>query len=313
MIEMLNKQISQPQGVPMNNSILPLFADLDDFCQSFEPIYKSLQLTSATARRKRQSTLILSEIRTIIVWFQQSGYRTFKDYYRKEVCPHLRDEFPHLVSYNRFVELMPTALVPLCYSLQTRKGQSVGIAFGDSLPIAVCHNRRMPSHKVFAHVAERGKSSVDWFYGFKLHLIVNDQGELLAFHLTPGNVDDRKPVAKLARGLYGKLFGDRGYLSQALQAVLSQQGLQLITKIKKNMKNRLLSVWDQLRLRKRALIETINDQLKNICQIAHSRHRSTANFLVNVVAALIAYTYKEKLPSLNLRVKELDKLLPAVL
>jgi len=126
---------------------------------------------------------------------------------------------------------------------------------------------------------------VDWFYGFKLHLIVNDRGELLAFHLTPGNVDDRKPVAKLARGLYGKLFGDRGYISQALQEVLSQQGLQLITKIKKNMKQRLLSVWDQLMLRKRALIETINDQLKNICQIEHSRHRSPANFLVNVIAA----------------------------
>jgi transposase len=296
----------------MNNSILPLFADLDDFCQSFEPIYKTPQLNSATARRKRQSALTLSEIMTIIVWFQQSSYRTFKDYYLKEVCQHLRDEFPDLVSYNRFVELMPQALVPLCYYLQTRKGQSVGVAFIDSLPIAVCHNRRIPSHKVFAQVAERGKSSVDWFYGFKLHLIVNDQGELLAFHLTAGNVDDRKPVARLARGLVGKLFGDRGYISQALQDLLSAQNLQLITKIKKNMKNRLLGIWDQLMLRKRALIETINDQLKNICQIEHSRHRSTANFLVNVVAALIAYTYKEKLPSLNLRVKELDKLLPAV-
>jgi transposase len=257
--------------------------------------------------------LILSEIMTIIVWFQQSSYRTFKDYYLKEVCQHLRSEFPNLVSYNRFVELMPTALVPLCYYLQTRKGQSVGVAFIDSLPIAVCHNRRIPSHKVFAQVAERGKSSVDWFYGFKLHLIVNDQGELLAFHLTAGNVDDRKPVARLARGLVGKLFGDRGYISQALQDILSAQNLQLITKIKKNMKNRLLGVWDQLLLRKRALIETINDQLKNICQIEHTRHRSRVNFLVNVMAALIAYTYKEKLPSLNLRVKELDKLLPSTL
>jgi DDE family transposase len=297
----------------MNHSILPLFADLDDFCQRFEPTFRTKQLLSGALQRQRKATLVLSEVMTIIVWFQQSGYRTFKDYYRKEVCLHLCDEFPQLVSYNRFVELMPAALVPLCFYLQTRKGQTAGVAFIDSLPIAVCHNRRIPSHRVFAHVAERGKSSVDWFYGFKLHLIVNDQGELLAFHLTPGNVDDRKPVAKLARGLYGKLFGDRGYLSQALQEVLSQQGLQLITKIKKNMKQRLLSVWDQLLLRKRALIETINDQLKNICQIEHSRHRSPANFLVNVMAALIAYTYKEKLPSLNLRVKELDKLLPAAL
>lgn len=289
----------------MNNSILPLFSDLDDFCQAFEPTFNLKLLESGSARRHRQATLLLSEVLTIIVWFQQSGYRTFKDYYHKEVSQHLRDEFPNLVSYNRFVELMAEALVPLCFYLQTRKGKTAGIAFIDSLPIAVCHNRRIPSHKVFANFAERGKSSVDWFYGFKLHLIVNDQGELLAFHLTPGNVDDRRPVPKLAKNLFGKLFGDRGYISQPLQEMLSQQNLQLITKIKKTMKNRLLSVFDQIRLRKRALIETINDQLKNIFQIAHTRHRSPINFLVNVVAALIAYTYKEKLPSLNIRIKEL--------
>jgi hypothetical protein len=292
----------------MNNSILPLFTDIDDFCQTFEPTFRVKLLESGCVQRHRKATLALSEVLTIIVWFQQSGYRTFKDFYLKEVCQHLRDEFPHLVSYNRFIELMPGALVPLCFYLQTRKGHMVGIAFIDSLPLAVCHNRRIHSHKVFAHLAERGKSSVDWFYGFKLHLIVNDQGELLAFHLTAGNVDDRKPVQKMAKGLFGKLFGDRGYISKALQEALGEQNLQLITRMRKNMKNRLLSVFDQLLLRKRALIETINDQLKNICQIEHSRHRSPANFLVNVVAALIAYSYKEKLPSLNIRVKELERL-----
>ena len=181
------------------------------------------------------------------------------------------------------------------------------------MPIAVCHNRRILSHKVFAKLAQRGKSSVDWFYGFKLHLIVNDQGELLAFDLTPGNIDDRKPVPRLARGLIGKLFGDRGYISKTLPELLSEQGLHLITKIRKNMKNRLLSVFDQIVLRKRALIETINDQLKNICQIAHTRHRSRANFCVNVIAALIAYTFKEKLPSLNIRVKDQEQILALAL
>ena len=134
----------------MNNSILPLFADLDDFCQTFEPTFNTAQLQSATPRRHRQATLLLSEVMTIIVWFQQSAYRTFKDYYLKEVCQHLHDEFPSLVSYNRFVELMPQALIPLCFYLQTRKGQTVGVAFIDSLPIAVCHNRRIPSHKVLS-------------------------------------------------------------------------------------------------------------------------------------------------------------------
>jgi transposase len=292
----------------MNNLILPLFSDLDDFCKTFEPSFKSKLVESGTKRRQRQATLALSEVLTIIVWFQLSAYRTFKDYYLNEVCQHLRDEFPRLVSYSRFVELMPEALLPLCAYLQTRKGRTAGIAFIDSLPIAVCHNRRIPSHRVFAELAERGKSSVDWFYGFKLHLVVNDQGELLAFHLTPGNIDDRKPVPKLAKGLFGKLFGDRGYISRALQEILSQQKVQLVTKIRKNMKNRLVSVFDQILLRKRALIETINDQLKNICQIEHTRHRSRANFCVNVVAALIAYTFKEKLPSLKIRVKELERL-----
>jgi len=293
----------------MNNDILPLFSDLDDFCQSFEPTFKTKLLESGTRQRQRKSTLALSEVLTIIVCFQLSKYRTFKDFYLKEVCQHLRDEFPNLVSYSRFVELMPSALLPLCAYLQTRKGKTAGIAFIDSLPIAVCHNRRIPSHKVFSQLAQRGKSSVDWFYGFKLHLIVNDQGELLAFYLTPGNVDDRKPVAKLSKGLFGKLFGDRGYISQRLQEVLQEQNLQLVTKIKKNMKNRLQSVFDHLMLRKRALIETINDQLKNICQIEHTRHRSRTNFCVNVVAALVAYTFKEKLPWLNIRVKDQEQLL----
>lgn len=292
----------------MNNSILPLFADIDDFCQTFEPSFKTKLLESGSLHRQRKSTLILSEVMTIIIWFQQSSYRTFKDFYLKEICQHLGEEFPRLVTYNRFVELMPSALLPLCAYLQTRKGKTAGIAFIDSLPIAVCHNRRIASHKVFSHLAERGKSSVDWFYGFKLHLIVNDEGELLAFHFTPGNVDDRKPVAKMSQGLFGKLVGDRGYISQKLQEVLSQQNLQLVTRIRKNMKNKLLSVFDQILLRKRALIETINDQLKNICQIQHTRHRSTTNFCVNVIAALIAYTFREKLPSLNIRVKDQEQL-----
>jgi hypothetical protein len=292
----------------MNNHILPLFSHIDDFCQSFEPNFNQKLLASSSKQRMRKSTLQLSEIMTIIVWFQQSSYRTFKDFYLNEVCIHLRDEFPRLVSYNRFVELMPLALIPLSAFLLTRKGKTAGIAFIDSLPIAVCHNRRIPSHKVFSRLAKRGKSSVDWFYGFKLHLIINDQGELLSFYLTPGNVDDRKPVPKLAKDLFGKLFGDRGYVSQELQELLREQGVELITRIKKNMKSRLMSMFDYLMLRKRALIETVNDQLKNICQIEHTRHRSTANFCVNVVSALIAYTFKEKLPSLNIRIKDLEQL-----
>lgn len=249
---------------------------------------------------------------TIIIYFHLSGYRTFKDFYTRYVCVHLVDAFPRLVSYNRFVELMGQAVVPLCAYLNSRFGSCSGLSFIDSLPLAVCHNRRIHSHKVFAGLARRGKSSVDWFFGFKLHLVVNDCGELLAIWLTSGNVDDRQPVPHLTHKLYGKLIGDRGYISQKLFEWLNGRGVQLITKIKSKMKNRLMPLLDKLLLRKRALIETINDQLKNICQIEHSRHRSPTNFVVNTLAALIAYTFKEKKPSLNLRVKELEKLTPAL-
>lgn len=291
--------------------IVTLFCDLDEFCVDFEPKFHQYLLQKTGIKRHKTATLCLSEVMTIIVWFHWSGYRTFKDYYTKEVTRHLCWAFPHLVSYNRFVELMPAALLPLCCYLQTRKGPCSGIAFIDSMPIAVCHNRRIPSHKVFSQLARRGKNSVDWFYGFKLHLIVNDQGELLAFRLTPGNVDDRRPVPKMVKGLFGKLFGDRGYISQPLFELLFVRGLHLVTKIKTKMKNKLVPMLDKLLLRKRALIETIHDQRKNISQIEHSRHRSVANFLVNVVAALIAYTYREKKPSLNIRINQLIPL-PAV-
>ena len=139
-----------------------------------------------------------------------------------------------------------------------------------------------------------------WFYGFKLHLIVNERGELLTFRLTPGNVDDRHPVPRLVRELFGKLFGDKGYLSQSLFEMLFESGIELITNVRKNMNNRLMPLTDKLLLRKRAIIETINDQLKNISQIEHTRHRSVANFLVNLVAGLIAYCHQPKKPSLNL-------------
>lgn len=297
----------------MNIDIVQLFCEMDDFCQTFEPAFKHKLLEDGTIKRNKPSSLALSEVMTIIVLFHFSGYRTFKHYYCDLVGSHLLWAFPHLVSYNRFVEMMPSTLLPLVCYLQTRKGSCTGISFIDSTPLRVCHNRRINSNKVFKRVARRGKNSVDWFYGFKLHLIVNDLGELLAIRLTTGNVDDRVPVPEMMRGLFGKLFGDRGYISQKLFELLFGQGVQLITKIKENMKNKLMSLFDKLMLRKRAIIETINDQLKNVSQIEHSRHRSVANFLVNAVAALIAYTHKEKKPSLNIRIHELTPLSSVVL
>lgn len=291
---------------------LQIFCEIDDFCLWFVPVWESRMLPPADRKlRRRDAQLCLSEVMTILVVFHRSNYRTFKHFYQEYVEVVLRDDFPTLVSYNRFIEFVPGAFVPLCAYLQRRKGAVSGIAFIDSTPLKVCHNRRIHQHHVFKELAQRGKTSTGWFYGFKLHLIINDQGDLLAFKVTLGNVDDRAPVPDMTKGLYGKLFGDKGYISQKLFELLYERGLQLITKIRKNMKNRLMSVLDNLLLRKRALIETVNDQLKNISQIEHSRHRSVTNAMVNVIAGLIAYTYQEKLPSLNIPSEDLKSLYAA--
>ena len=202
-------------------------------------------------------------------------------------------------------------LVPLAAYLRTRLGVTHGLAFLDSLPLPVCHNRRIAGHKVFAGLAQRAKSSMGWFYGFKLHCIINEQGELLAFRLTPGNGDDRVPVPDLATGLWGKLFGDRGYISQDLFERLQQTGVQRITKRKRKMKNKLMPLLDKLLLRKRTLIESVGEQLKQVCQMAHTRHRSVSNAVVHTLAALAAYTWHEQKPSLHLTEEECDLLAKA--
>ena len=288
--------------------ILRLFFDCDEFCQIYDSPRGALRLSDGKRYRHRKSTLSQSEVMTIVILFQLSGFRNFKTYYTQHVCPYLRREFPSLVSYGRLVELQSEIVAPLAAFLQTRFGQCTGVSFIDSTPIRVCHNLRIKSNRVFREIARRGKTSTGWFYGFKVHLVISDRGDLLAVRITPGNIDDRKPVPGFAQRLFGKLFGDRGYISKDLFAQLWEQGLQLITKIKKNMKNKLMLMLDKILLRKRALIETVNDQLKNICQIEHTRHRSVVNFIVNLLAALIAYTYLEKKPSLNLHPDHLGAL-----
>ena len=272
------------------------------------PHGSKLKLLGVTRKQGPAPCLSMTEVMTILIYFHQSHYRDFKAYDTQHLSKHMRSEFPALVSYTRFVELLPSSLPAMYLYLHVRFGQGTGVAFIDSTPLAVCHNRRIGRHRVFAGIATRGKSSMGWFYGFKLHLIVNEQGDLLAVHLTPANTDDRKPVPQMTKELWGKLVGDRGYLSKALFEQLFARGLQLITPIRKNMKNQLVVLEDKLLTRKRFIIETIVDQLKNISQIQHTRHRSTTNFLVNLVAGLIAYTWQPPKPSLNLAEKKMARL-----
>src|SRR5258705_1365355 len=282
-------------------SLLELFVSVDDFCQIFLPFWERKCIVDGSRKRQRSGNLSVSEIMTIIIYFHQSQYRNFKAYYTDYVCKSLRAEFPKLVSYERFVILMPSVLGPLSAYLKSLYGGCHGISFLDSTALLVCDNHRIHNHKVFAEFAALGKGFMGWFYGFKLHLVINDCGELLVCQITSANVDDRKPVPTLCKRLFGKLIADRGYVSQALfEQLLETFGVQLITKLRKNMKNRLLPLMDKLLLRKRAIIESVVDQLKNISQIEHTRHRSPVNCFINIIAGLIAYCHQPKKPSLNL-------------
>lgn len=288
--------------------VTELFCSIHDFWKKFEPLWKEKMINGDKRGPKRVPGLCYSEVMTVIVLFHIVGFRNFKTFYNGYLLRYLKSDFPNLPSYNRFLELKSATVFPLHCYLMTRLGHCTGISFVDSSPLQVCHQKRIHNHKVFKGLAMRGHTSVGYFYGFKLHIVVNDEGELLAYMITQGNIDDRKPVPSLAENLFGKLFGDKGYISSELFEKLMEQGVQLITKIKSNMKNRLMPLLDKLLLRKRGIIESIIDQLKNISQIEHSRHRSPFNFLANLLAGLIAYTHQPKKPSLNLRNKELKML-----
>lgn len=288
-----------------------IFCDVDDFYRDFEHFCERAtpRLPCNDQPKRYQSRLSVSEVMTIVIAFHGSGYRTFKDFYQHKVLADWRDAFPNLVSYGRFVELMPWCVMGLVHFLNSRCfGEVTGISFIDSTSVSVCHVNRAKTHKTFRGWAGWGKSSVGWYFGFKLHLMINERGELLAVALTPGNTDDRKPVPDMTKDLIGKLFGDRGYISQALFETLFERGVELITKRRKNMKNALMQLLDKILLRKRPIIETVNDQLKNLCQIEHSRHRSPFNFLVNLVSGLIAYAYHPTKPSLDIPDKQLKTL-----
>ena len=281
--------------------LVTLFYIIDEFCKDFEPKWRAERVNSGLAQRNKPCRLSLSEILTIIVHFHQSNHRNFKHYYLDYVCKQLQQDFPGLVSYSRFVELMSEVTVPMVALLVSLLSLPSVANYINSTKLVVCHNRRIRRNKVFKGLAARGKSSMGWFYGFKLHLIVNEHGEITSFFITPGNTPDNNinTVTKLAKRLQGKLFGDRGYISKDLFAALWNNGVQLITGIRRNMKNKLLPLMDKVMLRGRSIIETINDQLKNQEQIEHTRHRSPINFGVNLISGLIAYQLQPKKPSLD--------------
>ncbi|ABM39386.1 IS982 family transposase [Polaromonas naphthalenivorans] len=281
---------------------MELFCLIDDFCQQFEPLLEQRMLdSSGKQRRNRTGSMSLSEMTTIVVLFHTMRGRQFKEFYRGTVCRFMTSEFPRQLSYTRFVALMPRCAVVLAALFQTLKGTCTGISIADSTPLAVCHNLRINRHRVFQGIAQRGKSSTGWFYGFKLHAVINHQGELLAIKVTPGNIDDRKGLLTIASSLFGKLYADKGYIGKDFASKMKDKGIEVVTRVRKNMKEVVHSGFDQALLRKRSLVETVFDELKNLCQIEHTRHRSLMNFAVNLMAGIVAYCLQPVKPRIALR------------
>ena len=296
-------------------SIVSLFCEIDDFFLEYEKCESAscLPETSSVETRGRPRRLHPSEVMTILIAFHQSNYRTFKHFYQKHVCVYYRAEFPQLVSYSRFVQLKKEVLRLLTFYLSTHTGTCSGISFVDSTRLRVCDNKRISSHKVFAQkISERGKTSMGWFYGFKLHLIINDTGDILDVALTPGNRDDRRLLWGMnpETPLHGSLYGDRGYISEDLREKLHKQGINLVYKVRKNMDPLDVSASDEVLLKKRTLVESVIKELKTRTVLEHSRHRSFENFYVNVFSALIAYQLSANKPALNFDELQQSKDLP---
>jgi hypothetical protein len=285
----------------MKKDITELFTYIDDFCKQYDNFIKNNFLSNKGSRKPtRETSLSISEIMTIILLFHQSPSKHFKYFYHSYLNLYQK-EFPKMISYQRFIELEPRtldyfyALIQIICAFSKR----TGIAYIDSTCIPVCHNKRTSRHKVFKDLAKLGKSTMGWFFGFKLHLIINEKGALLACSLTPGNVDDRKPVRDMTKSLSGLLFGDKGYIDTSLFKDLYDKGLKLVTGIKKNMKNKLMNMKEKILLRKRSIIETVNGSLKTDFNLVHTRHRSALNGFVHILSTLVAYSFKTKKPTIK--------------
>jgi hypothetical protein len=300
------------------DKVTEIFVKIDDFCLEFETEFKRARLEGSEGKksRNRKAGLCDSEVIAILILFHGGQFRNFKWFYNRYVCEHLKDAFPGVVSYNRFIELSHRSAIPFMLFLHhCCRGECTGISFIDSTVLRVCHKKRIKRNKVFRDVAEVGKSTMGWFFGFKLHIIINDKGEILSFYLTKGNVDDRnlRAITQMTREIFGRLFGDKGYISKALSDTLFGNGIQLITQVRRNMKTVALSNEERILLRKRSVIETVNDQLKNICQAEHTRHRSISGFLLNLMSAIAAYSFADKKPSIKPLVQETNpKLIQAM-
>ncbi len=279
----------------MRYDITALFFCLDEFCKSYEE-WEKHRLIDTGRKRCRPCQMQLSELLTLMVLFHLSPCKNFKYFYLFHVGALHQQDFPALLSYNRFVQLIPRLFVPLSILLHSVLGEKTGIYIADATSLPLCHNKRINRHRVFKGIAARGKTTMGWFYGLKLHLIINHQGSIMALKITSGNVDERTVLDDMTRHLKGTILADKGFISQDLFQKLYQRGLKLITGIRRNMKNYLMPMMEKILLRKRFIIETVFDILKIHMNLSHTRHRSPVNACVNILSCLTAYQWRQNKP-----------------
>lgn len=277
--------------MPTPHDITAFFCLVDDFCSEIQPHIEQHLIKHGTIKRRRATGIHISEIVTLLIWFQVAGGRNFKSFYLNWAQPYLSDLFPNLPSYSRFIELAGRAKIYLFFLIESLKQPSSGIAFVDATALKVCHNKRIYSHKMFKDIAGRGKTSVDWFYGLKLHVVCDHVGRLVSYSLTAGHVDDRQALPQLCASgeILGKLFGDRGYLGKNWKQMMSDLGVDLITRLRRKMKPQTIDPFDEAVFRKRGIIECVFNRMKHIFEIEHSRHRSKSGLFNTILSTLVAY------------------------
>jgi Transposase DDE domain len=285
--------------------ITALYCCLDDFCKLFAD-WEAHGLLPSEQIRQRPGKLSRAEMLLIVVLFHLSPFKHFKAFYHYGIGQQYRACFGDLPHYDRFVSLMPRLFVPLTVLLHSLSGEPSGVYFADSTKLAVCHNRRIHRHRVFKGLAARGKTSMGWFYGLKLHFVINHKGQIMALKITPGNTADSTMLDAMTQHLAGALYADKGYIGRELFRELWQRGLHLITSIRRNMRNYLMPLADKIMLRKRFLIETVLDTLKSEMGLEHSRHRSVINAMVHVLSCLVAYAFRPGKPSISLTSQRLE-------
>lgn len=263
-----------------------LFCVIDDFFLKFESVYWEFLKQNSRCLRIRPAQLSISEIIFIAIWYKTSHFNNFKAFFTslKHDKWHL---FKSLPCYQRMIYLVNTHQLALHFALM--KGHQSAYLWIDSTTLVVCKNQRIQRHKSLSAIATRGKSSMGWFFGCKLHLLMNQSGEIVNTALSNGHIADIKIVERLVEGLAAKLYADRGYISHNLKTKLNDQDIDLITHHRKNMRFIQLSKADEYHLKQRNKIETLFSLLKGTYNLVTSKARSVAGYLAGVYASLCAY------------------------